>query len=318
MIMAGDQVKVRPLIESELEDADRIMRTAFGTFFGLPDPTTFMGDACYVRSRWKASPASAFAAEVDGRLAGSNFATRWGSFGFFGPLSLDPTFWDRGIASTLMEPVIESLDTWGVTHAGLFTFAQSPKHIGLYQKFGFRPRSLTLLLERPVRMTDVQSEGWSTYSELDEYQRSEALSACQHLTDGIYPGLDVTPEVESIEKQSLGETILIADLNLLGFATCHIGRGSEAGSGVCYIKFGAAAPGPSAREHFRRLLEACEVFAAGAGATRIVAGVNAARAEAYEEMLLAGFRISFTGISMHRSNEPGFSRPGVFVIDDWR
>ncbi len=316
--MTNDQVKVRPLIESELEDADRIMRTAFGTFFGLPDPTKFMGDACYVRSRWKASSASAFAAEVDGRLAGSNFATRWGSFGFFGPLSLDPTFWDRGFASTLMEPVIESLDTWGVTHAGLFTFAQSPKHIGLYQKFGFRPRSLTLVLERTVRMTDLRPEGWSTYSQLGENERLEVLSACRHLTDGIYPGLDVTPEVESIEKQSLCGTVLVADSNLLAFALCHVGPGSEAGSGVCYIKFGAAAPGPSAREHFRGLLEACEVFAGGAGATRIVAGVNAARPEAYEEMLSAGFRISLTGISMHRPNEPGFSRPGVFVIDDWR
>ncbi len=316
--MASDQVKIRPLMESELEDADRIMRIAFGTFFGLPDPTKFMGDACYVHSRWKASPASAFAAEVDGRLAGSNFATQWGSFGFVGPLSLDPKFWDRSFASTLMEPVIESLDTWSVTHAGLFTFAQSPKHIGLYQKFGFRPRSLALVLERPVRVTDLRSEGWSTYSQLDEHQRSEALSACRHLTDAIYPGLDVTPEVESIEKQSLGETILIADLNLLGFATCHIGPGSEAGSGICYIKFGAAAQGPSAKEHFRRLIEACDVYAGGAGATRIVAGVNTARAEAYEEMLSAGFRISFTGISMHRSNKPGFSRPGVFVIDDWR
>ena len=316
--MTSDGVQIRPLIETELEDADRIMRIAFGTFIGLPDPAKFMGDAGYVRSRWKAGPASAFAAEVNGRLAGSNFATRWGSFGFFGPLSLDPVFWDRGFASALMEPVIESLDTWGVKHAGLFTFAQSPKHIGLYQKFGFRPRSLTLVLERDVRMTDARPDGWSLYSHLDENQRPEALSACRHLTEGIYPGLDVTPEVESIEKQSLGDTVLVRDRNLLGFATCHMGPGSEAGSGVCYIKFGAAAPGSKARAHFRRLLEACEVFVARAHARRIVAGVNAARREAYEEMLSAGFRISLTGISMHRPNEPGFSRPGVFVIDDWR
>jgi len=316
--MTSDQVKIRPLDERELDDADRIMRIAFGTFIGLPDPAKFLGDASYVRSRWQANPGSAFAAEVDGRLAGSNFATRWGSFGFFGPLSLDPPFWGRSFASALMEPVIESLDSWCVAHAGLFTFAHSPKHIGLYQKFGFRPRSLTLLLERPVRVTELRPEGWSRYSRLVEQQRPEALSACRHLTDGIYDGLDVTPEIESIEKQSLGETVLVGDSTLLGFATCHLGRGSEAGSGVCYIKFGAAAPGPSARQHFRRLLEACEGFAAGAGATRMVAGVNAARAQAYEEMLSAGFRISLTGISMHRPNDPGFSRPGVFVIDDWR
>jgi hypothetical protein len=54
------------------------MRLAFGTFLGLPDPMAFMGDADYVRTRFAADPAVALAAEVDGRLAGTNFVTRWG------------------------------------------------------------------------------------------------------------------------------------------------------------------------------------------------------------------------------------------------
>jgi hypothetical protein len=75
-------VKIRPLSEDDLDEADRIMRTAFGTFLGLADPMSFMGDADYVRTRWAAEPASALAAEVDGRLVGSNFVTRWGSWDF--------------------------------------------------------------------------------------------------------------------------------------------------------------------------------------------------------------------------------------------
>jgi hypothetical protein len=153
---------------------------------------------------------------------------------------------------------------------------------------------------------------------LNTVERSAALSACRQLTNGVYPGLDVTPEVESIARQSLGDTVLMEDRDLVGLATCRVGPDSEAGSGVCYIKFGAAAPGPRAREHFGRLLEACEVFAENTGATRMVAGVNAARREAYEEMLSRGFSIMRPGVAMHRPNEPGFSRPGVFVMDDWR
>lgn len=38
-------VIVRPLEERDLPEADRIMRLAFGTFLGLPDPSGFMGDA---------------------------------------------------------------------------------------------------------------------------------------------------------------------------------------------------------------------------------------------------------------------------------
>src|SRR5215207_3466851 len=86
----ADGMLVRPLRDEDLPTADHIMRLAFGTFLGLPDPLAFMGDADYVRTRWRADPAAAFAAELDGALVGSNFAANWGSFGFFGPLTVHP------------------------------------------------------------------------------------------------------------------------------------------------------------------------------------------------------------------------------------
>jgi len=218
----------------------------------------------------------------------------------------------------LMKPVMEAFSSWKVTHAGLFTFAESPRHIGLYQKFGFRPRSLTVIFEKTVDPNREAPNGSYTYSQLNERRQSDALAACRRLTDGIYPGLDLTSEVESIHAQSLGDTVLLRDADLVGFAACHSGAGSEAGSGVYYLKFGAVVPGQSAREHFGRLLRACETFAGRAGATRIVAGMSADRREAYEEMLSAGFRVSLLGTSMHRPNEPGWNQPDVFVVDDWR
>ena len=100
------EVAVRPLREDELGEADRIVRLAFGTFLGLPDPLAFMGDAGFVRTRWRADPAAAFAAEASGELVGTNFAANWGSFGFFGPLTVRPDLWDRGIARRLLEPTM--------------------------------------------------------------------------------------------------------------------------------------------------------------------------------------------------------------------
>jgi hypothetical protein len=35
-------------------------------------------------------------------------------------------------------------------------------------------------------------------------------------------------------------------------------------------------------------------------------------------MMERGFRIERSGVAMHRPQEPGYSRPGVYVIDDWR
>src|SRR5437762_14124218 len=85
---SAEAVSIRPLQVSDLEEADRIFRLAFGTFLGMPDPTAFMGDADLVRPRWRADPSAAVAAEAGGRLLGTNFAANWGSVGFFGPLSV--------------------------------------------------------------------------------------------------------------------------------------------------------------------------------------------------------------------------------------
>ncbi len=112
------KVSVRPLREDELDEADRIIRLAFGTFLGLPDPLAFMGDAGFVRTRWRADPAAALAAEVGGELVGSNFAANWGSFGFFGPLTVRPDLWDRGVARRLLEATMALFERWGTRHVG--------------------------------------------------------------------------------------------------------------------------------------------------------------------------------------------------------
>ncbi|HYY93887.1 MAG TPA: GNAT family N-acetyltransferase [Pyrinomonadaceae bacterium] len=315
---AGTDISVRLLRESDLPAADHIMRVAFGTFIGLPEPAAFMGDASYVRTRWLADPHAAFAAEAGGELVGSNFATDWGSVGFFGPLTVRPDFWGMGVGKRLMEPVMELFSKWGTKHAGLFTFAHSPKHVGLYQKFGFWPRFLTAIMSKPVGQTEGASR-WTGFSEVSADEREGVLSACRELTDTVYEGLDVGHEIRAVAVQGLGETILLwEEGRLSGLAVCHSGPGTEAGSGVCYIKFGAARPGPNAEQDFSRLLDACEEWASSQNATRLVAGANTARHEAYRRMLARGFRTDIQGVVMSRPNEAGYNHPGVYLIDDWR
>jgi GNAT superfamily N-acetyltransferase len=143
---------IRLLQENELSIADHIFRLAFGTFIGLPQPTDFCGDANYIQPRWKIDPTAAFAADIDGKLVGSNIATHWGSVGFFGPLTVHPDFWNQGIAQRLIEPVMARFTEWGTQQAGLFTFPNSPKHHALYQKFGFYPRFLTFIMAKPIQV----------------------------------------------------------------------------------------------------------------------------------------------------------------------
>jgi GNAT superfamily N-acetyltransferase len=237
-----DLVTIENLQEQDLAEADHIFRLAFGTFIGVPDPASFHQGADYVRTRWKADPAAAFAAKIQGRLVGTNFATSWGSFGFFGPLTIHPDYWDRGVGKRLVEPVMDLFSEWQIKQAGLFTFAQSRKLV---------------------------------------WDKSR----------------------------------------LVGLATCHCGEGSEAGPDVCFVKFAAvrqSSDGTVASRNFDRLLSACESLAAQRGLPRLLAGVNTARTEAYQQMMIRGFKTEMQGVAMHAPNEPAYSMPGVFVLDDWR
>ena len=297
-------ITIRPLQEADLDEADRVMRLAFGTFLGLPDPARFMGDAAYVRPRWRTDPSAAFAAEIDGSVVGSNFATNWGSIGFFGPLSVRPDLWDQGIASRLMPPVLECFEAWRTHHAGLFTFAHSPKHIGLYQKFGFWPQHLTIVMTKSIEPAKAVIE----VPEVD-------VLRCAKLTGELFPGLELTREMKAVRDQGIGETLAAYEHGeLVGFAICHIGKGSEAGTGAVYVKFAAAVNS----ESFERLVAACEELAATRGATQLIAGVNSARRLAYSAMIARGYRGAMQGILMQRPDAPGYNRPDAYVIDDCR
>ena len=308
-------VPVRPLRDADLDRADEIFRVAFGTFLGVPDP---FGTVDYIHTRYAADPHAAFAATVDGELAGSNFATNWGSVGFFGPLTVRPDLWDHGVGKSLMEPIMGCFEAWGNTHLGLFTFSHSPKHLELYRRYGFWPRFLTAVMRKNVPALGA-GPAPVTYAGLSAAERTDYLRACRALTDAVYEGLDLEREIAAAHTQGLGDTVLLAgESGLDGLAVCHCGPGSEAGSNVCFIKFGAVRPGREAGDRFERLLDACERLAAERGLGQLDAGMNLSRQDAYQRMVARGFRTGLQGVTMHRPNDPGYSHPEAYVIDDWR
>ncbi len=311
-------IHTRELREADLPNADRVFRLAFGTRQGLPDPMTFSGDADWIRTRWLADPAAAFAAEANGEVIASVFAARWGSLGILGPLSVHPNYWDRHIGRQLMERAVALLEQWGVEHAGAFTAANSPRHIALCQKFGFWPRFLTAIMSKPVE-PPIIAPACVRFSALSTMDQESCLKAWASFTHEILTGLDLEREIRAVASQGLGETIILGEvLSPAAFAVCHIGPRTEAGSGTCYVKFAAARPGAEVEHIFYRLLDSIHAYARSSGTTRIVAGMNTARHEAYRAMLARGFHTDVTGIAMHRPNDAFYQRPDVFIIDDWR
>jgi GNAT superfamily N-acetyltransferase len=311
-------VHVRPMLADDLDSADTILRLAFGTVRGLPDPSAAFGDSDIVRTRFRAAPDSAWVAEVDGEVVGSVLATRWGSFGFFGPLTVHPRVWDRGIGGQLLRPVLEAFDRWNVRQAGLFTAPASPKHLRLYQQHGFWPGFLTILTAKELG-TPAIGEHTLVTNELEE--RSDlVLAEISGLAEEVFRGLDLGREILAVIEQGIGDTVLVrSEGRLDGIAVCHRGAGSEAGSDTCYVKFAAVRPGEGAASGFERLLDAWESFAASSGLGRLVAGVNTGRLDAYRRMLARGSRIEQIGVSMWlRPEEPRFDTPADYVIDDLR
>lgn len=307
-------IAVRPLHEHDLAEADHIFRVAFGTFIDLPDPAQFAGDSDWIATRWRADPSAAFAADVEGGLAGSVFAANWGSVGFFGPLTVRPDLWDRGVARRLLEPVMDCFARWGTRHAGLYTFAQSAKHVALYQRFGFYPRFLIAIMTKPCAA--ASGAGYTRFSEVPVSECDAHLAASRALTDALFAGLDVTREIRAVAAQQLGDTLFVWEQSrLAGIAVCHVGPGTEAGGGTCYVKFGASPAGDGTA--FDRLLDAVEAYAADRGAA-VLAGVNVGREGAYRRLLARGYRTVIQGVAMHRPNTVGYDRPDAYVLDDWR
>jgi GNAT superfamily N-acetyltransferase len=293
--------------QRDLAHARKIAGVAFGTFLGVPDPSSFWEDQDLVKGRWLGRTGDGVVAEIDGVVAGSNLMANWGSFAFFGPLTIRPDLWNTGIAKALLAATMDVFDRWQVKDAGLFTFPHSVKHIGLYQKFGFWPRYLTAVMTKqpvanPSRLAIYAGE-------------PEILGACRALTDNIHSGLDVSAEIQSVWTQKLGATVILWEGDTLdAFAVCHVGRDTEAGTNCCFAKFAAARDNSA----FAELLKAIDTFAISRGVTEVEAGVNTARTHAYRHMLESGFRSQMQGVAMQKPNRPGFNREDAWVLDDWR
>ena len=114
-------VAVRPMTEADRPAAKRICHSAFGTFPRAPEPENFWMDRDYMYGRFAAEHAASFVAEADGEAIGSNFATRWGSVGFFGPLTIRTDLWNSGLGRQLVGAACDAFTAWDIHHAGLFT-----------------------------------------------------------------------------------------------------------------------------------------------------------------------------------------------------
>ena len=310
-------IVVRPLAAADLPAAIAINRAAFSRFFGIPDPAKFRIGADMIEPRRRLWPEGALALELDGALAATGLMMRWGSVCLIGPVTVAPEHWSKGLARGVMAKLVEIADRGGFAFTGLVTHPQSPKHVRLYESFGFRMQRMTAVMAKAP--ATGRAEAPLLFSSLPLGERERALGRLRELSGTVYPGLDVCAEVEDVGTFGLGDTVLLpGDDRFDGMALCHAGRGSEASEGQVLVKFAAVRGGEGAATRFSRLLAACEAYATRRGAAQLVAGTNTGRAAAYDLMRDAGYRTYMNTIAMTRPAVYGYNRPEIFAIDDWR
>jgi hypothetical protein len=214
--------------------------------------------------------------------------------------------------------VLERLNALGARHLAFFTFAESTKHIALYQRFGFWPRFLTAIMTRPVNSNETIPES-VCYSNIAEADQAHWLDACRALTFEVRDGLDLTREIRIAHTNGHGDSVFLADSSRMeAVALCEYGRSSPAGADSCLVRFAAVRPGSDTETRFALLLAGCERLAADQGLKQIVVCVNASRPEAYRYLLSKGFHVQRNGVTMHRPNEDAYSQAAGFVLDDLR
>lgn len=315
--MAG-RLDIRPLREDDLPAAWTCHRAAFARFNGIAEPEKFRPGASIIEPRWRAWPEAGFAATIDGALAGVAVMMNWGSVCILGPVAVHPDHWGQGIARALMEPLIAAIEAGSFAFTGLYTHAQSPMHIRLYEAYEFGIGRLTAILSKPISAA-APIAGIERLSALSGDSRAARIEGARLVADSVFPGLDLTGEIEVLMANIAGDVLFVMEgSQVAGVALCHHGPGSEASEGQVLVKVAAAETGSHAPATFARLLDACEAYAADVGATRVVAGTNTGRSEAYRLMRQAGFRADITGIAMLRPATEGYNLPHIFAIDDWR
>ena len=151
-------------------------------------------------------------------MIGSNFITQWGSFVFFGPFTIHPDYWGVGAARSCMEKTMEYIYNLNQMQFALITFPESPKHLTMYGKFGFHPKSLIVSFQKHISedllpsIKETITDTNNIYFLRKNIENFDILQdKFKEFTKSMVKGLDVNSECEGLLTHNLGSIVYITD-----------------------------------------------------------------------------------------------------------
>jgi predicted N-acetyltransferase YhbS len=303
---------------TDLAEVAAVTNTAFGTLRGEPDSQRF--PPLLFETRLAADPAGCLVAVAPGdpaRITGALFSVARGGLGWFGPLAVLPGAQRDGVGRGLTAACIQAWRRRGVRLMGLETFGDSPFHIHLYSKLGFRPTWTGVSFSRPLGET-AMPDGVQVGGLPDGAHASGARDGGQAMAmpDGgqipdlsyLYPGLDVSGEAAATQSCGAGVVLTTRD----GVALCHLKQTFQPPR-TGYLPFLAA----RSRESFEALMAAAEHLSREAGCTSVFTRTSGSSWATMDALVARGYRAGGAMVRMKRGEHTDYDRTETFYCDNW-
>ena len=296
--VADTDVHIRPMLEADLDAVLEITNSAFcelveRTTGRRPEGPMFASGLG--RYRLSLDPLGCHVAVRGDEVVGANFSVLRGTLGWFGPLAVRPDAQGLGIAQLLVQEFFRSAGERGATLMGLETMANSPQHVHLYMKLGFRPSWTGISFRREARAAKLPS--------------GVEVDGTAHELNYVYPGYDAANDVRATRSVKTGVSLRFGD----GLAVCHTVSTLWADPTIAYVPL-IATPD---RETFDVLVRAVEAVAREHGKMRVVTQVPGSSLATQHALLEHGYDTGGAALRMKRGEALDYDAGPFFYCDDW-
>jgi predicted N-acetyltransferase YhbS len=163
-------------------------------------------------------------AEVDGRVAGSNFLWENAVVAGVGPITVEPDVQNVAVGRQLMEDVMRRAQERGFTGIRLVQAAYHNRSLALYTKLGFEAREPLSNVQGPAVGVNIPSHTVRPVTERD-------VIACNHLCGRVH-GHDRGPELLEAIKQQTAKLVeyhgrITGYATMIGFFGHAVGESNE-------------------------------------------------------------------------------------------
>ena len=302
----SDPISIRPMREEDIPDSRRVGQEAWSDLvsrdIGRKIRYPIRPRRIVETYMWK-EPRGCLIAHEGERLVGTAFSHIWGKVGWVGPIEILPDSQNRGIGKRLLESCEEYLRDGGCQVIGVETMPNVTKNIHFYLTQGYTPRQLTLITEKPVRLSK-QMEIPSRIRELEANELENILPRMRELSEQVNPLLDLSIEFKALFKKNLGQCFIWDNgKEILGAALLHSYH-RTGDSNFCSIRT-VLVDGNASDPWgiFSDLIRGCENKGIELGKKRMYTRFSGENPKMYGTMVKCGFRLANSNIRVLKDGD---------------